>query len=136
MSDEYMKLLSEAMDRIPKRPKSTARFEIPSADIRFTRKKTIFMNFQEITEKFNRDPKHFMKFLIKEMATSGASIRGSVVFQGKFPPITIHRLVNIYANKYVICPICKGPDTKTEKEGQFHFLVCEACGAKSSILET
>jgi translation initiation factor 2 subunit 2 len=33
----------------------------------------------------------------------------------------------------VICPICKRPDTKIVKERRFHFLICEACGAKSSI---
>jgi translation initiation factor 2 subunit 2 len=136
MNDEYFKLLDKAMEKIPKRPKSAARFEIPVPEIERMRKKTFLLNFLEITEKFNRDPKHILKFLSKEMATSGAIVKRSVVFQGAFPPVTVKRLVEIYANKYVICPICKSPDTKIEKEGQFYFLICEACGAKSSILET
>ena len=136
MSDEYFKLLDEAMEKIPKKSRSASRFELPSPDIAVAGNKTMFMNFLEIAEKFNRDPRHFLKFLSKEMATSGAPVGSRAVFQGRFPPVTIQRLVNIYANKYVICPICKSPDTKTVKEGQFHFLVCEACGAKSSILKT
>ncbi len=135
MSKEYFKLLDEAMEKIPKRPKSAERFEIPAPEIERMRTKTLLLNFFEITEKFNRDPKHVLKFLSKEMATSGAVVRKRAVFQGRFPPVTINRLVNIYANKYVICPICQSPDTKIEKEGHFHFLICEACGAKSSILE-
>jgi translation initiation factor 2 subunit 2 len=34
---------------------------------------------------------------------------------------------------YVICPVCKRPDTRIVKEKRLSFLVCNACGAKSSI---
>jgi len=59
-----------------------------------------------------------------------------VFFQGRFSESTIKRLIEIYVNRFVICPICKRPDTKLSKEGKFLFLICEACGAKSSVLPT
>jgi translation initiation factor 2 subunit 2 len=34
---------------------------------------------------------------------------------------------------FVTCPVCKRPDTKIVKEKRLSFLVCNACGAKSSI---
>ena len=135
MSKEYLKLLEKAIENSPKRSKKGKRFEVPIADIERAGNKTILLNFLEIAEKFNRDPKHFLKFLSKEMATRSAHVGNRAIFQGKFPLNTVKRLIEIYATKYLICPICKSPDTKIIKEGDFHFLICEACGAKSSILE-
>ncbi|HEX7482192.1 MAG TPA: translation initiation factor IF-2, partial [Candidatus Bathyarchaeia archaeon] len=43
------------------------------------------------------------------------------------------RLLQRYLEGYVICPVCKRPDTKIVKEKRLSFLVCNACGAKSSI---
>ena len=31
------------------------------------------------------------------------------------------------------CPTCKSPDTKILKENRISFLICEACGAKSTL---
>jgi translation initiation factor 2 subunit 2 len=42
-------------------------------------------------------------------------------------------LFEIYVKDYLECPTCKSPDTKIEKENRISFLVCEACGAKSSL---
>lgn len=136
MSEEYLRLLNKALERVPRKSKTAARFEIPSPEVEAAGNKTMLMNFTEIAERVNRDPKHLLKFLSKELATSGAQAGGRAIFQGKFPSDTIQRLVTIYVEKYVICPICKSPDTTVVKEGPFHFLVCEACGAKSSILES
>ena len=56
------------------------------------------------------------------MATA-ASLDGSrAIFQGRFDVNSVTRLLNIYAQRYVICPICNRPDTKMEKEGRFLFL--------------
>jgi translation initiation factor 2 subunit 2 len=136
MSEEYLRLLNKALEKVPRKSRTGARFEIPAPQVEAAGNKTMLMNFAEIAERLNRDPKHLLKFLSKELATSGAQVGGRAIFQGRFPSNTIQRLVTIYADKYVVCPICKSPDTSIAKEGPFHFLLCEACGAKSSILES
>jgi translation initiation factor 2 subunit 2 len=74
-----------------------------------------------------------LKFLTGEMATA-ATVQGSrVIFQGKFSEDTFNRLIRRYLESYVVCPICKRPDTKIVKEKRLSFLVCQACGARSSI---
>jgi translation initiation factor 2 subunit 2 len=55
------------------------------------------------------------------------------IFQGNFKYDSINNLLDVYANKYVICPVCKRPDTQVVREKRLWFLQCEACGAKSSI---
>jgi translation initiation factor 2 subunit 2 len=95
--------------------------------------RTVIFNFKEIADALGRDSQHLLKYLTGEMATA-ATIQGSrVIFQGKFSEDTFHRLMERYLETFVVCPVCKRPDTKIVKEKRLSFLVCEACGAKSSI---
>jgi translation initiation factor 2 subunit 2 len=134
LSEDYAKLLDKAYSNLPKAVGTGERFEIPKVvGIRMGRR-TIVQNFGDISSVLNRDPHHLLKFLSREMATA-ASLDGSrVIFQGKFDVGTVTRLLSIYAQRFVICPICNRPDTKMEKEGRYLFLRCEACGARSSVL--
>lgn len=134
MSAEYNKLLEKAYASLPKVVGTGERFEIPRVvGIRMGRR-TIIQNFGEISSRFNRDPHHLLKFLSGELATAASLDGARAIFQGRFDVGTVTRLLNIYTQRFVICPICKRPDTKVEKEGRFLFLRCEACGARSSIL--
>lgn len=134
MSEDYAKLLDKAYSNLPKAVGTGERFEIPKVvGIRMGRR-TIVQNFGDISSALNRDPHHLLKFLSRELATA-ASLDGSrAIFQGKFDVGTVTRLLTIYAQRFVICPICNRPDTKMEKEGRYLFLRCEACGARSSVL--
>ncbi len=84
----------------------------------------------------DRDPLQILKYLAKEMATAGSFEGGKGYFQGKFSRETINRLIGAYSNRFVICPVCHRPDTRVERRDRLSFLVCEACGARSSILTT
>ncbi len=134
MSEDYAKLLDKAYSNLPKTVGTGERFEIPKVvGIRMGRR-TIVQNFGDISSALNRDPHHLLKFLSRELATA-ASLDGSrAIFQGKFDVGTVTRLLTIYAQRFVICPICNRPDKKMEKEGRYLFLRCEACGARSSVL--
>jgi translation initiation factor 2 subunit 2 len=134
MTEDYAKLLERAYEKLPKASGTGERFEIPKVvGIRMGRR-TIIQNFGDISSKMNRDPHHLLKFLTGEMATAGSLDGARAIFQGRFDVQTVTRLLTIYAQRYVICPICNRPDTKVEKEGRYMFLRCEACGARSSIL--
>ncbi len=135
MEDEYQALLNRALEDIPEKNVSGKRFELPSPTIRTSGKKTLILNFTEISSRLNRDSKEVLKFMVRELATAGNVEDQRVIFQGKFSAVTIHRLLDIYTKRYVICPVCRGLDTKIIKENKFNFLLCEACGAKSSIVE-
>lgn len=135
MGEDYSSLLDRALKAVPKRDREAMRFEVPNPIVHRAGNKTLVLNFLEISSKMNRDPKHLLKFMSRELATAGSLEDVRATFQGRFSEITIRRLIDIYVKRYIICPICKGPDTKVVKEGRFHFLVCEACGAKSSIVE-
>jgi len=133
MQKGYKELLRRAYSQLPPEVFERKRFEIPKGHVYTVGMRTIFHNYKEVCDALNRDPRHVLKFLSKEMATAWAMDGTRVIFQGRFPSSTIERLINKYVNEFVICPICKRPDTKIVKERRLYFLICEACGAKSSI---
>ena len=129
----YEELLKRAQAQLPKERSTGERFEVPR--IRYYRvgMRTIINNFKEIADALNRDPRHLMKFLTYEMATAATLEETRITFKGKFPLDTLNRLLSIYIENFVKCPVCKRPDTKVAKEKRFSFLICDACGAKSSV---
>jgi len=133
MKSDYKELLKRAHTQLPPEVFEHKRFETPKPRSFTVGMKTFIHNFKEICEAFNRDPKHLLRYLSREMATAGTISSGRAVFQGRFPRDTIERLVQHYAVAFVICPVCKRPDTKIVKEKRLSFMVCEACGAKSSV---
>jgi translation initiation factor 2 subunit 2 len=134
MSDtSYREMLQRAQEQLPRKLEKYDRFEVPRPRVVQVGKKTLIQNFKEIADVLNRDPKHLLKFLSGEMATL-ASIEGTrAIFQGVFKEDTIRKLIDTYVERYVICPVCKRPDTRIVREKRISFLVCEACGARSSI---
>jgi translation initiation factor 2 subunit 2 len=134
MSDvSYREMLQRAQEQLPRKLEKYDRFEVPRPHVVVVGRKTVIQNFKEICDTLNRDPKHLLKFLSGEMATL-ATIDGTrAIFQGVFKGDTIKNLVETYVERYVICPVCKRPDTRIVKEKRISFLVCEACGARSSI---
>ena len=133
MSDEYTKLLDAAMAEIPKRSSSGERFEVPRIQGIRMGSRTIVQNFKEIADRMNRDPNHLLKFLSKELATAATTDGTRAILQGVFKVESMNRLLNIYTQRFVICPVCKRPDTKMDRQERYTVLTCEACGARSSV---
>jgi translation initiation factor 2 subunit 2 len=133
MKYDYEELLKRARSQIPEIALKHERLEIPKLQHTLIGMRTIIHNFKEIAQALNRDPQHLLKFLTKEMATAATTQDSRVIFQGKFPKETLERLLQRYIEHFVTCPVCKRPDTKIVKEKRLSFLVCDACGAKSSI---
>jgi len=133
MKHNYEKLLKRARSQIPEVVSKRERLELPKINLSVIGMRTIAYNFKEIAEALNRDPQHMLKFLTREMATAATMQESRVIFQGKFSRETLKRLIQRYMENFVICPVCKRPDTNIVKEKRLSFLVCEACGAKSSV---
>ena len=109
------------------------RLEMPRLMVTTVGMRTIISNFKEVADALDRDPQHILKFLTREMATAATFQDSRAIFQGKFQRESFDRLLQRYLESYVVCPVCKRPDTRVVKEKRLSFLVCNACGAKSSI---
>jgi len=133
MKYDYEQLLKRARSQIPELTSKRERLELPRLHHSIIGMRTIIYNFKEIADALNRDPQHILKFLTREMATAATMQEARVIFQGKFSQETLERLLQRYMENFLACPVCKRPDTKIVKEKRLSFLICEACGAKSSV---
>jgi len=129
----YDELLKRARAQFPDVTLKKERLELPPMYVSMVGMRTTISNFKEIAETLDRDPQHILKFLTREMATAATYHEGRAIFQGKFPRDTFERLLQRYTENFVTCPVCKRPDTKIHKEKRLSFIICNACGAKSSI---
>lgn len=133
MTFNYDDLLKRANEQMPEVQIKKERLELPRIQIQTAGMRTTIANFKEIADALNRDPQHILKFLTREMATAATFHDSRAIFQGKFQRESFERLLQRYMEAYVVCPVCKRPDTTVVKEKRLTFLVCNACGAKSSI---
>ena len=133
MDYNYDDLLRRAEAQVPEVTLKKERLELPRLFVSTVGMRTTIGNFKEIADLLDRDPQHILKFLTREMATAATYHDGRAIFQGKFPRDTFERLLQRYMDAFVICPVCKRPDTRILKEKRLSFLVCNACGAKSAI---
>ena len=133
MSFNYDDLLKRACEQMPEVSTKQERLEMPRIMIQTVGMRTIINNFKEISDSLDRDPMHVLKFLTREMATAATFHDSRAIFQGKFHRDSFERLLQRYLEAYVVCPVCKRPDTRIVREKRLAFLVCNACGARSSI---
>jgi translation initiation factor 2 subunit 2 len=135
MEKDYKSMLDRAYEELPDQMETYERWTVPRPYVMRAGRRTVIMNFKEIADELRRDPEHLLKFLSGEMATLANYDGTRAVFQGQFRSDSIRNLLEVYANKYVVCPVCKRPDTRITRERRLYFLQCDACGARSSIGE-
>ena len=134
VKSNYEKLLKRIEKNLVKDSKvADTRFELPPVDVMWEGQKTYLRNFVEYSKIMRRDPTKLLQYLSKEFAVPAERIGDTAMFTGKRDPDDFTRLLKIYVSDYVRCLTCQSPDTRIEKEKRIHFLICEACGAKSTI---
>jgi len=129
----YEDMLKEAEKNLPKNMEEKKRLEIPKPQVLIQGNQTFITNFEEIATIMRRDPKHFSKFLFRELAKPGHIDGKRLVLQGKVYPKLVEKKLESYIKEFLYCKECNRPDTKLVKEGRITLMVCEACGAKQSV---
>ena len=131
---DYEKLLKRIEGGLSDNKKqATERFELPPVDVMWEGQKTFLRNFADFPKVLRRDPEKVLQYLSKEFAVPAERIGDKAMFIGKRDPDDFTRLFRIYVKDYLECPTCNSPDTKIVKENRISFLICEACGAKSTL---
>lgn len=130
---EYEKLLEEAYKKVKQTDSSGERFEIPKIEGHFEGKKTVLTNFYQMASQLRREPSHFQKFMLKELAASGQKEGDRLVLNKKVLRPKINQKIEEYVNEFVLCKECKKPDTELVKKDRVVFVRCLACGAKHPV---
>ena len=132
----YEKLLERIQDNLggaATARESSARFELPTVDVMWEGQKTFLRNFSEFPKVLRRDPDKVLQYLSKEFAVPAERLGDKAMFIGRRAPDDFTRLFRIYVKDYLECHTCKSPDTRIHKEHRISFLICEACGARSTL---
>ncbi len=131
---DYENLLNRIKDKLGDTDnESQTRFELPIVDVMWEGQKTFLRNFSEFPKILRRDPQKVLQYLSKEFAVPAEMQGDKAMFVGRRAPDDFTRLFQIYVKDYLECTTCKSPDTKILKENRISFLICEACGAKSTL---
>lgn len=131
--EDYEKLLEQAHKNLKPIEHSKERFEIPKVEGHHEGTKTILTNLPQIVSYLRRDFDHFLKFLLKELATSGSFKNNRTILMRRLPSAKINEKIQAYTEEFVLCNQCKKPDTELIKEKGISMIHCLACGAKHSI---
>lgn len=125
----YEALLDEAYENV-EATSECGRFEILKVKGHHEGTRTVISNFGQVATCVRRAPEHLLKFLTKELASS-AEIKGDrLILSRKLASKDINEKIEKYANRFVLCPKCKKPDTELNEEMGKTFLRCLACGEK------
>lgn len=133
MSFDYEQLLDKAKEQLPEVEDTGKRFEVPKIRGHLEGNKVILSNFLQVAQTLRRDPRHLLKFVLKELATPGEIKNQFVVLGSKVPSAKINDKIEQYAAIFVFCKECGKPDTKLKREGDYVFMKCQACGARHSV---
>ena len=131
--ENYEKLLEKAYKEVKIVKTGSERFEIPKVKGMIEGKNTIITNFKEIADYIRRPMENIVKFLQKELAASGKVEGDRLILNTKLNSLKVNEKIQMYAKEFVICPVCRKPDTEIITEKGVKFRHCLACGAKSPV---
>jgi len=125
---KYEELLERAWSKLPDELKVTSRFEVPEPKVYVQGKQTFILNFKEIANAFQRDPKHILLYLSKELAAPAMLDDKRAIIQRELRKSVIREKIMEYAKEYVFCHECGRPDTKIDELEGEKIIKCTACG--------
>ncbi|KSW12390.1 translation initiation factor 2 subunit beta [Pyrodictium occultum] len=132
---DYEYLLRRLYERLPAKTAKASRFELPRLVVERVGTKTVIRNFKQVADVMRREPRLLMRYLLKELGTSGNydEENGMLVINAKVSTATLNNLIQRFVKTYVICPTCGAPDTRLVRKGKTWILVCDACGAEQPV---
>jgi translation initiation factor 2 subunit 2 len=99
-------------------------------------RRTMFVNFQEISTLLNRSEDHMSQFLTTELGcTASQNAQGRLVLRIRIQERGVTSIVRRYIREYVQCPMCKSLRTELNRDPQtrLFMLDCKKCGASRSV---
>jgi len=126
-------MLDKLLEKIPKETVDRSRFTIPTPNIIHEGRRTVIFNFKQLATALNREPKFITSFIGREIAAPAIYDDPRLIIQAKVDKRTFDAVINKFLKKFVICPACKGPDTKLVRMRRILAIKCEICGTETPV---
>ncbi len=130
---DYEELLKRARKELPEISKEVSRFEVPKVLGHVQGNRTVISNFHQIADALGRPVEHFLKYILKELATPGDLKSSALIIGTKVPASRVNEKIRQYVKDFVMCEECNRPDTKLVKEDKTTFIKCSVCGARHAV---
>lgn len=110
------------------------RYTMPALEtsIQGRNKRTVLLNLFDIAEALGRITDEIIKYLSSRIGTSSTPCS----IKGEHSTHTLQELLQDYIETYVICGVCKVPETYYKVKSHRIYLKCTACGGKTIVPET
>lgn len=131
--DDYLTMLDRLLERIPKETVEKGRFHIPTPKIIYEGRRTVVFNFKQLATVLNRNARFITSFIGKEIAAPAIYDDPRLIIQARVDRRTFGAVINKFLKKFVICPACKGPDTKLVRMRRILAIKCEICGTETPV---
>ncbi|WVQ85245.1 hypothetical protein IAT38_007410 [Cryptococcus sp. DSM 104549] len=99
--------------------------------------KTVVPNMEDIARALNRPPNYSTKFFGIELGAQTTMANDRYIVNGQHTAERLRELLDVFIEKFVLCPSCKNPETElviTGKSGHEDMhRDCKACGRQNPI---
>ena len=98
----YESLLKRAQELLPQKSTAAERLEVPKVLGHIQGNRTVVSNFHNIADVIRRPADHFLKYILKELATSGELSKSALILGTKVPASRINEKIQQYLKDFVI----------------------------------
>lgn len=133
--EEYLSMLAEARKLAPEVVRMAERFNPPEPEVVIEGRKTHVVNFKEIAEVLDRDLRLIATYLSKKLGAPYiiTEKERKLILSRRIKPELVRSRLETFVNTYVVCPLCKRPDSALVKFRRGLLLKCKACGAETPV---
>jgi len=116
--------------------KEQQRYTVPPPKMgRIGAKRTVYENFGETCNYFDRELVHVRTYILNELGANGnLTEKGGLVMKGRFSSAQMEKILRPYIKEYILCKTCKSPKTKLSKTDRLTFMECQDCSSKSTVI--
>lgn len=129
----YEEMLENALKNLPDIISISDRYTLPELEVKHEKNKTYILNIKEILYKIKRSTEEFRGDFLKVVGVPGRFERDVLVLNGLIGRETLKKKLEDYVKFFVICEVCKKPETIIINENDIRYLKCEACGNKKIL---
>ena len=113
------------------------RYQMPALICRqrHSNKKVAIVNMPQVARALNRPPEEVVKYLGQVLSSNGsysAKTREYLV-GGTYTTATLQQKLLDYCEAFVVCGLCRNPETEYRVRRNAVFLKCLACGGKTEV---
>lgn len=111
------------------------RYQMEAVRCQARRRKTCIVNMERISKDLNRSSLEVIKYLGQAMNSTGSysSKSKEYLLNGTHSEEAIQVKIQDYCETFVMCGICKNPETEYKVKNETIFLKCAACGSKTCV---